>query len=618
MSLRQRVAATMSVLAAGLVLAVPMASAAEVGVATDLTWGVSRSDMDRTVDLTANTGFKWVRQSISWANGEYDGKGQYNSWWFAEWDAAIDKARARGLQVVLIIDSAPCWASADPDKQCTGAWNEYRWNRQWKPERMQDYADFVSYVVNRYKDKGVHHYEIWNEPNHPDFWASGPDAAEYVPMLRAGHQAVKEADPSATVLMGGLSSNDWRYLGHLYDAGGGAYFDVVNVHPYTLAADPDACWNEPGTTRKAGGAFCGIEEIRAVADQRGDRDKPVWITEFGWSSGTCSWCVSEAQQADYLVRAMRKVDENYPWVGVQMIYHLRNEPWLGEDPGNWFANLGLLNIDFSPKPAYEAVASYIATAADNPVDTVPEQPAVSPPPAPEPIASPPADGGARDPDPAPEPAQNQEPGPALGPAPTPHEAESRSPAKLKVQRAGVRDGRLDVLVNITGLADGELQVEYHAAGEKTQLSVPIEGRYVRIDEPLPEAQRSRSTGIVTLSYSGNQRVRPDEVRVRAARGKARLERDTVAIEDGRLEVSGSISDRARGLVRLRLGYVDEAGELEFFNARAEIDDGRWKVDEALPPAAASAGGQLSIQFTGLLSARMRGEQDSKQVLPSDR
>ncbi len=150
------------------------APAAVVGADTDVTWGIARAEMDRTLDATKGAGMGWIRQSISWANGEFDGKGQYNSWWFPEWDAAIDKARARGLNVALIIDGTPCWASADPDKRCSGAWTDWRWNRAWKPANVQDYAAFVTYVVNRYKVKGVHTFEIWNEPNYAQFWPSDP------------------------------------------------------------------------------------------------------------------------------------------------------------------------------------------------------------------------------------------------------------------------------------------------------------------------------------------------------------------------------------------------------------------------------------------------------------
>ncbi len=117
--------------------------------------------------------------------------------------------------------------------------------------------------------------------------------------------------------------------------------------------------------------------MRSVANANGDSAKPVWITEFGWSTGTCSWCVGETKQADYLVRAMRKVDVSYPWVPVQLIYALRDDAWLGSDPGNWLANLGLLRTNFTAKPAYEAVRSHIAQQGA-------PAPAAPPPPAPAP------------------------------------------------------------------------------------------------------------------------------------------------------------------------------------------------------------------------------------------
>ncbi len=370
MRTRHLVCTVFAALAAACGAATP-AQAATVGLNTDLTWGISRTTMDRTVSETASLGAGWVHQSISWADGEFDGKGQYNTWWFPEWDAAVDKARARGLNVALTIDGTPCWASADPNRRCTGAWTDWSWNRSWKPANVADYADFVRYVVNRYKAKGVHTFEIWNEPNYAQFWPSGPNAADYVTMLKAGYAAVKAADPGATVLMGGLSSNDWRFLEQVYTAGGRGYFDALNVHPYTMAVDPESCWDEAGYPgRKAIGALCGIEEIRKVADARGDAGKPVWITELGYSNGTCSWCVTESQQADYLVRAMRKVDQSYPWVPVQMIYALRDDAWVSPSASNWLANLGLMRTDFSAKPARTAVANYIAQGAT----TVPPPP----------------------------------------------------------------------------------------------------------------------------------------------------------------------------------------------------------------------------------------------------
>jgi len=134
---------------------------------------------------------------------------------------------------------------------------------------------------------------------------------------------------------------------------------------------------------------------------------------------------------------------------------------------------------------------------------------------------------------------------------------------------------------------------------------------------LPRSQRSKSTGIFTLAYGGTPSVQPDSVTLRAARGKARLVRATSRIDSqGRLRVAGTITRRARGVVRVRLGYSGADGVVRFLDYRAKIAGGRWSLSRQLPAAAASAGGQLSIQFTGYEPRRIRGEQIAKEVRPA--
>ena len=100
------------------------------------------------------------------------------------------------------------------------------------------------------------------------------------------------------------------------------------------------------------------------------------------------------------------------------------------------------------------------------------------------------------------------------------------------------------------------------------------------------------------------------LRLRAATQPARLRRESAVLRDGRLIVAGRISTRARGVVRMRLAYADGAtiSERSF---SATIRDGRWRVTAPVP-AAARAGGYLTVAFAGYRSARggaMRGEQD---------
>ena len=79
-------------------------------------------------------------------------------------------------------------------------------------------------------------------------------------------------------------------------------------------------------------------------------------------------------------------------------------------------------------------------------------------------------------------------------------------------------------------------------------------------------------------------------------------------------MAGTISSRARGVVRVRLSYA-AAGATRSLDFRAKITGGKWSLNESLPAAAAAAGGQLSIQFTGYEPLRIRGEQIAKAVSP---
>lgn len=196
--------------------------------------------------------------------------------------------------------------------------------------------------------------------------------------------------------------------------------------------------------------------------------------------------------------------------------------------------------------------------------------------------------------------------------------------KLEVARARVlRASRtLDVLAPISALASGNLNAKFHAAGQISNFTVPIDssGRRALFRRGLSPSQARKGTGILTLTYGGDADTQPQEVRLRAASRKANLAAGRPEINGGRLTATGRISQLARGVVRLQLIYKPAGAPAQTHEYTARIANGRYGFDVQLPPEvlagiAARRGVVHSYTlFTGYLSRRMRGEMRSYQVI----
>jgi hypothetical protein len=216
------------------------------------------------------------------------------------------------------------------------------------------------------------------------------------------------------------------------------------------------------------------------------------------------------------------------------------------------------------------------------------------------------------------PGQQPQPAPPAGPCGNPGGAGFLNPAKMRVSRARVlrEDRRLDVLAPITARArGGEVDVEFHADDRRDTFKAEVTDANtaldeIRILEPITRGQARLGTGIVNLTYLGDEDTRPDFVRLRAASQRAELDVEEISLIGDRLAAQGSVTARAEGIVRLRYSYVDPNGSPAVHLARAEIqDDGDWKLEgDQVPAQLARCGGNLSIQFTGYFERRIRGEQ----------
>ncbi len=148
------------------------------------------------------------------------------------------------------------------------------------------WAQFVHYAVTRYRPggvlaqhngfndgQGIRVWEIWNEPDIPQFWNGGREA--YARMLKVAAIVIKTVDPQAQIVFGGLLfANDEGFLAHVLrlirnDPLRDRYnwfFDIVAVHSYD---DP---WRSGWLTKVVQDTLATLQISR-----------PVWVNETGIS-----------------------------------------------------------------------------------------------------------------------------------------------------------------------------------------------------------------------------------------------------------------------------------------------------------------------------------------------
>lgn len=205
--------------------------------------------------------------------------------------------------------------------------------------------------------------EIGNEPNNPSFFPSPDPAADYVRLfLRPMATALAARAPEVKVVAGSVGLSDAAFLRSLYKAGMHGLYDAIALHPYNVNftksggqplgfGDPRRPW--PGQPLYS--FRTGVPLMRRIMDGHGDRDVPIWLTEFGFP--TCrgnpspSMCLSERRQADFLVASFRLI-ARWPSVQAGLVYNFRDK---SDDLRNWDHNLGLVRRDFSTKPSYRAL-----------------------------------------------------------------------------------------------------------------------------------------------------------------------------------------------------------------------------------------------------------------------
>lgn len=301
-------------------------------------------------------GFDWVRFQLSWASFE-PAKDQWNP---LPMDRIVQDFQGSNVKLLVTLVNAPDWA-LDPSHQSLLA-------------NYQDFVSFSRFVATRYKGK-VAAYEIWNEENLASEMDGEVRLADYAKLLQAGYEGVKGGDPDAKVLFGGLTPtgvtdpkvafNDQQYLQSFYNYANGAYtkyFDILGVHVNATKNPPDEMYPEnPGKgnwTNDPSFYFRRAEQLHQVmADNRDDR--PMWITEFGWTTKNDAPGygygaeVTEQDQAKYLVDAFKWSQTHWPWVTGMFVWNLNYSTVT--PPTDEKYPWSVITSDWGPRPSYTAL-----------------------------------------------------------------------------------------------------------------------------------------------------------------------------------------------------------------------------------------------------------------------
>ncbi len=279
--------------------------------------------MEQEFQIMAQTGIKWLRTEFAWADMEWI----QGAWTFDAWDRIVNKAQQYGIKILGILMSSPPWANG-------GNW----WN--YPPTDMNAWRNYVSVVTSRYSGK-VAAWEIWNEPNIPQFWAPWPDVTNYTNLLKASSTVIRTTDPGATIVMAGMAGFGADFMDAAFKQGAADYIDAIAYHPYPQTMSQNNPNPQESTSRYL------LEVLKGGLAQYTSRPIQIWITEIGWTTSSPQPPgVDPDTQANYMLRGLT----NYADTDVDKVFYFSLEdpqPSQASEDNEY----GLMKNDLSAKPS---------------------------------------------------------------------------------------------------------------------------------------------------------------------------------------------------------------------------------------------------------------------------
>ena len=212
-------------------------------------------------------------------------------------------------------------------------------------EGLEAYCNYCRAVAETLKGR-ITRYEIWNEYN-LGFGRSNCSPEEYTWMLKSAYKTLKEVDPNIIVSAGVTCGTAPEWLRRMLEAGAYDYFDKFSIHPYCGVTDTTYA------DERQGQAEANVQSCIDVIKEYGP-EKPVWISEMGWTS-TGYNCATREEQAAAITRLFA-TSETSDIIDGLIFYDFRND---GINNFDMECNWGLIEAQGSivPNAAKEAYAA---------------------------------------------------------------------------------------------------------------------------------------------------------------------------------------------------------------------------------------------------------------------
>ena len=275
----------------------------------------------KDMNIMQNIGVKLVRTDLIWSMCETQ-KGVYD---FSYFDSVYNNYVSRGISVMFILDySNPLYETNKSIQTDAG---------------RAAFTNFAAAAARHFSGKGII-WEIWNEPNNPEFWQPQPDVNQYMALVKVTVPAIRKVDPSSVIIAPATSEIPLTFLEACFSQGLLQLVDAVSIHPYRLTSPPETFEVD-------------LNNLRALIAKynSGNPNFPVISSEWGYSSVGSG--IDENTQGKYLSRMM--LDNLSLGIPVSVWYSLKDT---GITSNTW-DHLGLVRSDYSQKPAYSALQTLL-------------------------------------------------------------------------------------------------------------------------------------------------------------------------------------------------------------------------------------------------------------------